>query len=128
VAIPWIIKEPSIIGEKRVNDVMCYVLHCVRKEHPIVKFKGKVDPMYNFAPRINDRGVLIRGYYVGYYWNGEESLDEIPKRFDGKFTLKGRKPIPKVISTLKIMISINAYFCVNLFTKLTLIMTLKTNL
>jgi hypothetical protein len=32
---------------------------------------------------------------VGYHWNGDESLDEIPKRLDGKFTLKGRKSIPK---------------------------------
>jgi hypothetical protein len=60
--IPWVTKEPSIIDEKGVNDGMCYVLHCVRKEHPIVKFKGKVSPMSSFAPTINDRGVLIRIY------------------------------------------------------------------
>jgi hypothetical protein len=101
VAIPWSIRKPSIIGEKRVNSGKCHVLHCVRKEHPIVKFGGKVGPISSFAPRINDRGVLIRGYYVGYHWNGNESLDEIPKHFSGKFTLKGKKAIPKSRSTFK---------------------------
>lgn len=93
VAIPWDIRRPQLIDGHIVNGGPCHVLHCVRKEYPKIKFGGKVGPMSSFAPRTTQNGTDIRGYYVGYHWNGEESLDEIPKHFSGKLTLRGRKPI-----------------------------------
>lgn len=93
VALPWKIKRPSILDGKQLNDGECKVLHCVRKEHPIVKFGGKVGPLSSFAPRMDINGNHVKGYYVGYHWNGEESLDEIPPKFHGRFTFEGRKQI-----------------------------------
>ena len=88
VALPWHVRKQFKLSDGLTfQQTNCHVLHCVRKEIPCLKFGGKVGPISSFAPRQDHNGNLIRGFYSGYLTRDNEHTDELPRQFEGMFTL-----------------------------------------